>query len=242
MAITGAKRVRRGGWGSWWRKIPILPRSKTKLQSSTMTQKLQIAAANEGVAAFDEADDPVAEGRSFPGLRSCPHRAKQGYGDIAIAGAVRPTIGGEHHAAQAVPLLWSHARVWQRRPPFDCAPEAVQRLHPAHQVRVHRNDGCHGGVTVVDRQKQNLRLVPPLTDGGVSTFRAQLQRGNTVDLPEPDAVGESGRRANNHGAGVDARRPNDGLLDRVERGSRREIEVPSAAPPPGGAVRPRCRL
>ena len=104
-----------------------------------MAQELQIAAMNEGKAAFDEGDDGIAQRRCLPGLGIDAHRAVDRNGDLAIACAVHMAVGSAEFEPEAPPLFGGHARIARRRPSEPDARHARERIDAVKDVAVERN-------------------------------------------------------------------------------------------------------
>ena len=105
-----------------------------------MAKKLQIAAVNEGKAAFDEGDDGIAQRRCLPGLGIDARRAIDCDGDVAIGRAVHAAVGSTKFEAKAAALLGGHARVAQWRTLEPGAREACQRINAIEDVVIDGDD------------------------------------------------------------------------------------------------------
>lgn len=104
-----------------------------------MAQELQIAAMNEGKAAFDEGDDGIAQRRCLPGLGVDARRAVDRDGDLAIACPVHMAVGGAQLEPEAPPLLSGHARIARRRAAERDARHSRQGVDAVEDVAVERN-------------------------------------------------------------------------------------------------------
>ncbi len=104
-----------------------------------MAQELQIAAMNEGKAAFDEGDDGIAQRRCLPGLGVDARRAIDRDGDLTIARPVHMTVGGAEFEPKAPPLLSCHARIARRRAAERDARHSRQGVDAVEDVAVERN-------------------------------------------------------------------------------------------------------
>jgi len=158
-------------------------------------------------------------------------------GDVAIAGAVRPTIGRQHHGAQPATLLRGDAGVGDRRPTLDSAPEAGQGLHPSNGVRVQRDQCRQRRVGASPGQQQHLRGMRCRTMDPVSSLGAIARRNHAAERHAGRARKKRGLLGEKHDGRIDNRRPRDVLFHSGERWPRGEIAAPSVAPPPGGAGR-----
>ena len=99
VATTVAEDKRQGDGELEEAKIPTPQGGADRLGSAAMTKQVAIAAADHDEAALDEADHRVTQRRRLPRIARDTLCAVDRDGDLAIAGAVCPTIDGLHHQA-----------------------------------------------------------------------------------------------------------------------------------------------
>ena len=110
-----------------------------------MAKNLQIAAVNEGKAAFDEGDDGIAQRRCPPGLGVDARRAVERGGDLAIGRtAVAQVERAEHKVEPGKPVGGERPATRQRtrRATEQTAMEAQQAGDAGEEILVERDDCC----------------------------------------------------------------------------------------------------
>lgn len=139
-----------------------------RLGAATMAKELQIAAINEGKAAFDKGDDGIAQRRCLPGLGVDARRTVDRDGDLAIACAVHMAVGGAEFEPEASPLLSGHARIARRRAAEPDARHSRQGIDAVEYVVVERNQRRELVVWNSAGKKKNLDVV--LGEGRIGAF------------------------------------------------------------------------
>jgi len=123
-----------------------------------MAQQLEIAAADQGGAAFDKADHHVAQRRGLPGFGGDALAAEENRSDLAIARAIRPAVGRLHHQAQTAALLRGHAFVGWHRATLSRLPQSDERLDTAKNVVIQRDQCGQRPAGIAIREEQHLSV------------------------------------------------------------------------------------
>lgn len=145
-----------------------------------MTQELQIAAANHGGCAFDEADDHVAQWRGLPWIGGDPRVPVECCGDFAVARAAVMAIGRLHHETQTAPPLPGHACVRRHWPALPGTPETNKGFDPPERFSVQRNQGRKKPARFTAGKKDKLRVDRAVVDG-VTSFRTVAMRAESSE-------------------------------------------------------------
>ncbi len=143
-----------------------------------MAKKLQIAAVNEGKAAFDEGDDGIAQRRCLPGLGIDARRAIDCDGDLAIGRAVHMTVGGAEFEPETPPLLGGHARIARRWAAEPDARHSRQGVDAIEDVAVERNQRRELVIWNRAGKEKNPDVV--LGDGRIGAFGSVTPYGKQV--------------------------------------------------------------
>lgn len=209
------------------------------LGSAAMTQKLTIPALDHGQAIAHEILDDVSERRCFPRLVGDATHTEKGFGNLAVAGAVRPAIDGLQHMARASQLLVGQSGILWHGAPMQRLDEAADRFDPIEAVCVEGHKSRQRPGSIDANQADQVQRLPvaeimeKMLAGFVAAGRVRIER---VD---ENVVGgkERGNIRQDDNAAVFLWRPEDGDLNGGKNRVDKEIAGPNAAGPRSPAAR-----
>lgn len=122
----------------------ILYWTRRTLWLATVPQEAQIPAADQRGGIAGERDDGGPQRGCLPGFTEDALFPVERDADLAVAGARGTPVGGLHHQAEPLTLVWGHASIARDRARLQQLPEPLDRFDPTWQVVVERKQDGHG--------------------------------------------------------------------------------------------------
>ena len=106
-----------------------------------MAEELAVVSCDHGSAIPDEIHRAVTQGGGLPRVGDDGSGAVDGFGDLAIAGAMATTVSGAEHVPESAPLLRGEAPVRWDRQMMQGAIEPSERFDAIEAIAVERDQG-----------------------------------------------------------------------------------------------------